>query len=129
MARASCGSAWRDRRLPGIAAFQVDVPPRNAVVDDDVVGANLRIRLPNRRDNANFGAGTGRSEALCLATSAIIQEMFILTRVLCSAGGDRVESDAGSKKFVDPLGVSGRDIGAGGTFEPGRRASAGKAHR
>jgi hypothetical protein len=65
-----------------------------------------RIRPPNGGDNANFGVGTGRSEALCLAASAIIQEMFILTRVLCSAGGDRVESDAGSKKFVDPLGVS-----------------------
>ena len=31
-----------------------------------------------------------------------------------SAGGDRVESHAVSKKFVDPLGVSGRDIGLAG---------------
>ena len=55
--------------------------------------------------------------------------MFILTRVLCSAGGDRVESHAGSKKFVDLLGMFRRDIGTGGIFEHCRRAAAGKAHR
>ena len=39
------------------------------------------------------------------------------------SGGDRVEFHAVSKKFVDPLGVSRRDIRAGGTFEHRRRAA------
>ena len=55
---------------------------------------NFRIRPPEGRDNANFGAGTARGEALCLAESAIIQEMFILTRVLCSVNARPMQRGA-----------------------------------
>ena len=107
-------------------------------------GRNSRRRL-TMRANTIWPEGYARRQAATMRISApepggsrdlrhallgahLFKKCSAQRAFYAASGSDRVRIHAVSKKFVDLLGVSRRDVRTGGIFEHRRRAAAGKAH-